>query len=123
MTEQPTATLSRRVRIEGLNELRKKCDWDFLAQPEMEDARDTIVARMLRGGKGQGVKRNTLTPTVYPISSASTSPLAATVESTLNWPRTKGTSWGRYQEKVIKGIVARNAVRKAIQRIEQRWAS
>lgn len=123
MTEQPPATLSRRVRIEGLNELRKKCDWDFLAQPEMEEARDTIVARMLRGGKGLGVKRNTLTPQVFPLSAANTDPLAATVQSSLKWPRTKGTTWGRYQEKVVKGIVARKAVNKAIQRIEARWAS
>ncbi len=107
-------TKTSTVRIVGLKELQAKCDFDVLVQPEIEDARDTILGRMMRGGKGLGVQRNTL--------SAHPRGLAATVTSTLISPRTKGVAWGRYQEKVVKGIVARNAIKKAISRIEARWA-
>ena len=92
----------REVKILGLKELQAKVDWDVLAQPEFEDVRDTIVGRMMRGGKGRGVQRNTPTTRVF--------------------PRTRGTAWAQYQEKVVKGIVARNAIKKAIERIEARWA-
>jgi hypothetical protein len=107
---------NRNIRLENIDEVLKRLDFDVLAQPEMETARDTIVKRMMRGGKGKGVKRNTLTQTV------TSGLLGATVRSTLNPPRTKGTSWGRYQEKVVGGIVTRNAVKKAVERIEARWA-
>ena len=104
---------TRNVRVVGLNELQAKCDFDVLVQPEMEAARDTILGRINRQGKGLGAQRNQLTPTVQG--------LGATVETTLVPPRTKGTAWGRYQEKVVKGIVTRNAINKAIRRIEERW--
>lgn len=104
---------TRNVKVLGLNELQAKCDFDVLVQPEIYDARDTILGRMMRGGKGLGVQRNTL--------SAQVQGLGATVETTLVPPRTKGTAWGRYQEKVVKGIVTRNAINKAIRRIEERW--
>lgn len=108
------------VKVKGIP--KGNFDFDILVQPEMADARDTIVGRMMRGGKGLGVKRNSLSAQVYPVS-ARTAPLAATVTTSLNFPRTKGTSWAQYQEKVVKGIVARNAVNKAVQRIQERWAA
>jgi hypothetical protein len=106
----------RTIRLENLEEVLARLDFDVLVQPEMEDARDTIVKRMMRGGKGLGVKRNTLTQTV------ASGFLGATVRSTLHPPRTKGTSWGRYQEKVVGGVVTRNAVKKAVERIGERWS-
>lgn len=104
----------REVKFLGLKELQAKADFDVLAQPELEEARDTIVGRMLRGGKGLGAQRNTL--------AASVQGLNATVTTTRVFPRTRGTTWARYQEKVVAGIVARNAIKKAIERIEARWA-
>ena len=103
---------TRNVRVVGLNELQAKCDFDVLVQPEMEDARDTILGRINRQGKGLGAQRNQLTATVQG--------LGATVQTTLNYPRTKGTSWGRKNERVVP-LVANNAIKKAIGRIEERW--
>ena len=105
---------TRNVRIVGLNELTAKCDFEVLAQPEMEIARDTILGRINRQGKGLGAKRNQLTPTVQG--------LGATVETTLNFPRTKGTSWGKKNERVVAAM-ASNVMKKAVQRIEARWAA
>ena len=103
----------KEVKILGLDELRAKLPFDVLVQPELDDAVQTVTSRMLRGGKGAGVRNNTLL--------ASYQPLGATVQTTRIFPRTKGTAWARYQEKVVKGIVAVNAVKKAIERIEARW--
>lgn len=108
--------MARTLKLENIEQVLARLDFDVLAQPEMEGARDTIVKRIMRGGKGKGAKKNTLTATV------TSGLLGATVRSTLSHPRTRGTAWGRYQEKVVGGIVAKNAVKKAVQRIEQRWA-
>lgn len=105
----------KELKVSGLKELQAKCDFSVLVQPELEDARDTIVGRMMRGGKGLGVQRNTLMSDVEGLN--------ATVTTTLIRPRTTGFSWARYQERVVKGIVARNAVKKAIERIEARWSA
>lgn len=105
----------REVKVKGLNELEKKLDIEFLVQPEIDDARDTIVDRVeRRPGKGLGAKKNQL--------SADTRPLGATVTSTLNYPRTTGTAWGRKNEAIIKSMAGR-VLSKAVGRIEQRWTS
>lgn len=103
----------RNVKIVGLDELQRKCKFDVLVQPEMDDARDTIVARLERGGKGLGVQRNVL--------STDKQPLGATVTSTLNYPRTRGTAWGRKNEAIAKSM-GPNVIKKAIGKIETRWA-
>lgn len=104
----------REVKVVGLNELVAKLDWDVLAQPEVALARDSIVERIEgRPGKGLGAKRNTLTSAVEPLS--------ATVQTSLNYPRTKGTSWGRKNEGIVKSMAPR-VMKKAVQRMEARWA-
>jgi hypothetical protein len=105
---------TRNVRIVGLKELEAKCDFDVLVQPEMEDARDTFLGRINRQGKGLGAQRNQLSATVQG--------LGATVESTLNYPRTKGTKWGQKNERVVAAMAPR-VIKKAISRIEARWAA
>jgi hypothetical protein len=103
---------TRRITVLGLPELEKKLDAEFLAQPELEDARDTFVGRIQRGGKGLGAQRNELSAVVRP--------LGATVFTTLNYPRTKGTSWGRKNEAIVKAMAPR-VIKKAARRIEERW--
>lgn len=105
--------VEKTIKVKGLKEFQEVCDWDVLVQPEMELARDTITQRIQRGGKGLGAQVNQLT--VAPEG------LGATVTSTLNYPRVKGTSWGRYFERTIP-TVANRAVAKAISRMEARWA-
>lgn len=102
------------IKLPSIDKLRKNFDFDVLVQPEVEDARDTILARVQRGGKGLGAKRNTLL--------ATTRPLGATVQSTRNFPRTKGTSWGSTNEAIVRSM-APNVLRKMVQRIGARWAS
>lgn len=109
-----TAPTTRTVKISGLNEFMATCDWDVLVQPEMETARDTIVKRILRQGKGLGAKKNTL--------AATTRPFGATVVSTLNYPRTKGIAWGRKNEVVVPAM-APNVLRKMVRRIQERWSA
>lgn len=102
------------AKVEGLDEIQAKLDEDFLVQPELEHARDTIVERVERQGRGLGAKRNSL--------STVKEPLGAKVTSTLNHPRTKGTSWGRKNESIFKSMSGR-VVKKAIERIESRWSA
>jgi hypothetical protein len=102
------------VKVVGLTQLEKKLDEKLLVQPEVEAARDTIVTRLMRGGKGLGVTKNSLTKDVKP--------LGATVTSTLNYPRTRGTAWGKKNEVIVKGMSTR-VVKKMVQRIEERWAA
>jgi hypothetical protein len=102
------------VKIVGLAALQTKLNADVLLQPEIDDARDTIVERLMRGGKGLGVKRNSLTKDVKPLN--------ATVTSTLNYPRTKGTAWGKKNEVIVKAMATR-VVNKMVQNIEARWAA
>lgn len=105
----------RNVRIEGLDELKKKLNADVLVQPEMDDAMETFTRRVVdRPGKGLGAKRNALSETRNPLS--------ATVGTTLTFPRTTGASWAKKNTSVIRAMSAR-VMNKAVQRIEERWAS
>lgn len=106
-------TLQRGVAIIGLREMERRLDIEFLAQPELERARDTFVARIQRGGKGLGARRNVL--------SATRRPLGATVTSTRIFPRTKGTRWGAKNERIVAAM-APAVMRAAVRRIEARWA-
>lgn len=102
------------VRIVGLNEIVQKLKGSVLYEPEIEEALDTVEKRVLRQGKGLGAQRN-------PLASSS-APLARTVTSTLNPPRTRGTAWTRKNESIFRAM-APNVIRKAVRRIEQRWAA
>lgn len=104
----------RELRVHGLTELLKKTDWDVLAQPEAQAAVETISKRLMRPGKGLGAKRNEL--------AADVRPLGATITTTLNYPRTTGSSWGKKEWQIANGMAPR-VVRKMIQRIEERWAA
>lgn len=103
----------REIKIAGLARIEKNLDAEVLVQPEIDDARDTIVTRIQRGGKGLGAKRNTL--------SAATLPLSARVTTSLIYPRTTGTSWQRKNEAIVKAMGPR-VVNKMVKRIEARWA-
>lgn len=105
---------TREIRVLGLTELVKKCDWDVLAQPEAQAAAETITKRLMRVPKGLGGQRNEL--------AAETRPLGATITSTLNYPRTTGMAWGRKEYQIANAMAPRVA-RKMIERIEQRWAA
>jgi hypothetical protein len=104
----------KEIRVLGLTELVKKCDWDVLAQPEAGAAVETISKRLLRKSKGLGAQRNEL--------SADVRPLGATITSTLGYPRTTGSSWGRKEWQIALGMAPRVA-KKMVQRIEERWAA
>ncbi len=104
----------KNIRIEGLDSLESKLNADVLMQPEIDAALGKFADRVTgRTGKGLGAKRNSLTPHIEPLS--------AEIESTLNYPRTTGTSWTRKNEGAIRGMSGR-VVKKAIAGIEARWA-
>lgn len=103
----------RTVRVVGLNELSQKTGWDFLAQPEIDDALGTAAARAERQGKGIAAGRNTITSEIKPLSVASM--------TTLNYPRTTGEARHRYLTRALPPVM-RNAMKKAVARIEARWA-
>lgn len=111
-----TATLrTRNVRLEGLEELRKKLQADWLVQPEMESAMQTFTRRVIdRPGSGLGSRRNTL--------SEARSPLTMTVSSSLVFPRTTGAAWTRKNTNIIQGMSAR-VMAAVVRRIQERWAS
>ena len=102
------------VKLPSLDKLRQNLQFDVLVQPEVEDARNTIVTRLLRQGKGLGAKRNTLM--------AETKPLGATITSTLHHPRTVGSSMHRKDEAIVRAM-APNVLRKMISRIKARWTA
>lgn len=104
---------TRTITIEGLDHVLERLDVDFLAQPEFDGAMATFEKRIKRQGKGLGAKKNTLTSV--------TKPLTVTAHSTLNFPRTKGTAWGRKNESAIKGMAPR-VIKKVAANIEARWA-
>lgn len=110
MTAKPFV---RNVKVENLDNVLQRLDVDFLAQPEFDGAMGTFEKRIMRQGKGLGSQRNTLM--VAPQS------LMSTVTSTLNHPRTVGTSWGRKNEGIIKGMAPR-VIKKVATNIEARWA-
>jgi hypothetical protein len=105
----------RNIKLEGLEELQKKTGWDFLAQPEMDDVLETLGKRIDRQGKGLGAQRN---PHLNQMRTAD----GLKVESSLNKPRTKGTAWGKKNARVLPAV-GRNAMRKAVGRIEARWGA
>lgn len=94
--------------------LKESIGFDLLVQPEVADARDTIVKRIMRQGKGLGAKRNTLT--------AAPQPLGAIVVSTLHNPRQKGTSWGTKNTAIVTAM-GPNVLRKMVRNIQARWAA
>lgn len=115
----------RVIKVQGLNELERKLGYSVLVAPAAEQARDTIVTRLMRPppkkgrGKrkglppGAGVINNTLTPTMQGSG--------ATIDSTLNFPRTVGSAWTSYNAVVFKAM-APSVVNKMIERIEATWA-
>lgn len=103
------------VRIVGLEALQKKLDGKFLWQPEVENALDSTANRGMRPrGKKLGVTNNTL--------SLATRTLERDVGTSLNWPRTKGTSWTKYNLRAMRAVAV-NALKKAARNIEKRWSS
>jgi hypothetical protein len=105
----------RTIRVVGLNELLAKSNWDVLAQPEIDDVVVTLGKRIDRQGKGLGAQRN-------PNLSHRRTADGLTVQSSLNRPRTKGTAWGRKNERVLPAV-GRNAMAKAVRNIEARWGA
>ena len=80
---------------------------------------DTIHKRLMRngrfgsGGKGRGVRRNTVD---YFVDYDRGTPFALEISSTLNPPRTKGTKWLRKNVAITKAMAPR-VLRKAAQRM------
>ena len=103
---------TRNITIVGLDRITKMLNVDVLAQPEFDDALASFQKRIERKSKGLGAQVNTLMST--------TEPLSVHTESTLIWPRTVGTAWGRKMHAAL-GAMAPNVIRKAVRRIEARW--
>ena len=74
-----------------------------------EEAVEKITARMERGGKGLGARRNVVT-------TRRLDPLTGEASSTLHRPRTKGTAWTRKNVAIAKAMAPR-VLRKAALRI------
>lgn len=100
------------IKVRGLNEFLSVADWDILVQPEVNDALRTVEERVLRPSKGLGARVNTL--------SSEITTLGMTVESTLIWPRTRGTSWGTKNVGIVRSTLTR-ALEKAVGRMTARW--
>lgn len=117
------------VRIVGLEALRKKLRGEFLVQPEVSSALDTISERPLRAKKSLlGVKRNTVT--VRSIGPLQREVMSTSVRTTgspnpgsprFN-PRVTGRAWSGKNLNYMRSMSG-NVIRKAIQRIEARWSS
>lgn len=102
------------IRVKGLDEIERKLDTRVLLDPAIEEAKETIVDRIVkRPGRGMGAQNNQL--------SANMRPLGATIVSTLNRPRQTGRAWQDKNQSIVKGM-APNVIRKKIQRIEAAWA-
>lgn len=117
------------VSVRGLKELEKKLDGKVLYTPELEAGMDTIRDRMLRGGKGRGVKNNTLTTQrgVLTRRIVSTTRDLSDKEQFNRYsprfnPRVTGSAWRSKQVGIFNGMVSR-VVRKVVQRINSRWAA
>jgi hypothetical protein len=103
------------VRILGLDQVQRKLGYSVLVEPEIQAALETFRKRIMdRPGKGIGAARNTMM--------SSPLPLGLTVESTLAYPRQSGKSWGRKNTSIIRAMAPR-VIKKAVQRIEERWGS
>lgn len=127
------ATVPVTVRIEGLDRIQRKLDYETLMAPKLSRAINTISERIMtprnakgsakrakaaggkaRGSRGSGVENNTL--------SLQSTDAGTKVTSTLNFPRTVGLSWQVTNVKISQSIWP-NAIRKAISEIEAEWAS
>lgn len=104
----------RAIKVVGLNELQMKLDTDFLLQPELDSALESFERRLLRQGKGLGAQRNEI--------AAERHTLGATARSSLNYPRTTGSSWQRKNERAVTAMAPR-VFGKMVKRIEERWAA
>ncbi len=91
------------VKLPAIDKLRKNLDFDVLVQPEVGEAMNTFVARFLRQGSGLGAKRNGLI--------AESTPLSATVISSLVWPRASGGSLHRYDIAAFRAMARRITAR------------
>ena len=105
---------ARTIKVTGLKEIEQKLDLDFLAQPELDAALNSFDKRLNRQGKGVGAQRNQI--------SVDRQPIGLTATSTLNYPRTTGSSWQRKNERIL-GAMAPRVFAKMGRRIEERWAA
>ncbi len=108
-----TRPTTRNVRIAGLKEVQKNLDADVLLQPEFDDALVTFTKRFMRKGRKLGAKSNTLSSEIEDLS--------VIVESSLNYPRTTGSAWGKKNWQIANGMAPR-VMRKMVKRIQERWA-
>ena len=76
-----------------------------------EEALDKLATRMMRGGRGLGVRRNVLSRT-------DAGPLTVDITSTRIWPRTKGTAWTRKNVRTARAMLPR-VLRSTAQKIAQ----
>lgn len=101
-----------KVKVEGLEELDRVLDPDYLVKPELQRGLRAFDAKVLDQGTGMGAQRNTL--------ALQKTALATNVTSTLNWPRTTGKSWQLHQQQMFEqqadkvlGVVG--------DRVQDRW--
>lgn len=87
----------------------KKID-DVVKRQLVAEVLTKVEERTRRQGKGLGARRNTI--------SHERDGLELNVESTRNWPRTKGTSWQKKNIGIVKAMAPR-VMRKAAQRITE----
>lgn len=113
------------VRVTGLKELQKKLDGKFLIAPELETVRDKLIERINRPRRkrnvSSGFANNPLAIQKYAMAMGNR-PIAR-VTTTLNPPRTKGTSWLRFVYSLARGAFLRNQMNAAVRRIQTRWNS
>lgn len=107
------ANIPMTITIKGLPEVERKLGFAVLAEPALLTMRPSVDERVRRGGKGMGAKRNQIM----------TEPkeLGGRFMTTLNYPRTTGSSWQKYNVRVIRRIWG-NIMRKVIKQIEATWA-
>lgn len=103
-----------KVNVRGIEELKAKADYEATVQPAVGAMLTAFEQRIRQQGSGLGAQRNTLAVT--------RNGLARTIDTTLNWPRTKGTSWQRKNEDLVRAM-APNAEDRAVDDIERRWSS
>lgn len=101
-----------RVKVEGLEQLGRVLDPDYLVKPELQRGVRAFEQKVLDQGTGLGAQRNTL--------ALQKTALATNVTSTLNWPRTTGKSWQIHQEKMFEAQ-ADKVLSVVGDRIQDRW--
>lgn len=116
----------KNVRVEGLNELMQKLDWDTLIEPAVkEEVVAKIAERWVRNRRTS--RKNPGKPALGSVNNTlsllpATQDLSSRVATTLNWPRTKGTRW-QDQLVVIARAMQPRVITKAIERIEARFGA